>query len=578
MADLNSSPTNEKPNLDALFPELKKSDTALPAPRFMAPAAAAATLLKGTPPSSRAIPPPPSLRGKAAPPPSLRGQPAAPPSRRLSAPPPPSARAALPVQAEEVDAEELLATSPEASAAPLEPIRPVDDDYVDEGPTIALPSPLMGAPVTSRPAPHAPRPSSALPPPSLRTAPPNGATRLPPLPSAPLSSRPSVPGATKLPPLPSAPVTQRPSAPSASALPPVPAPPSSLLNLTPPSAPKAPAPAMPPVYTEEEEAVVHAPVSSRASRASAAASLAAGSGAVRAYVPPTGLPPASRPSALETMPVSRAHSLVPTAASVPPPALPQAGKRSRGGLAALGAVAALAVLGGLGFAAVKGSSALGLGSASTGTMSVTVAGPGGAKVDGLRVLVDGAVKCESAPCRLSDLSTGTHFVSAEASGFAATAARAVSVERGGDATIHFDLVANGPAKVAAEPQAKPEAKAAALNDLEPEARPTRATETRPLERTAGAAAKAEPKKADAKKDEAQKTIAGNAGEMGTLNINSIPMANVVLDGRPMGSTPLVGLKVSPGPHSVMFIHPEHGRKSSGTTVKAGGTATVAVRF
>ena len=45
MADLNSSPSNEKPNLDVLFPELKKTDTALPAPRFMAPAAAAATLL-----------------------------------------------------------------------------------------------------------------------------------------------------------------------------------------------------------------------------------------------------------------------------------------------------------------------------------------------------------------------------------------------------------------------------------------------------------------------------------------------------------------------------------------------------
>ena len=62
MADLNSSPSNEKPNLDVLFPELKKTDTALPAPRFMAPAAAAATLLKGVPPSARAVPPPPSLR------------------------------------------------------------------------------------------------------------------------------------------------------------------------------------------------------------------------------------------------------------------------------------------------------------------------------------------------------------------------------------------------------------------------------------------------------------------------------------------------------------------------------------
>ncbi|MCE7891381.1 MAG: hypothetical protein DYH12_17065, partial [Sorangiineae bacterium PRO1] len=138
MADLNSSPSNEKPSLDVLFPDLKKSDTALPAPRFMAPATAAASLLKGAPPSARVVPPPPSLRK---PPPSVK-------------PPPPSARGAHVAPPEELDVEELLATSPEASPAPLEPIRPVDDDddeSVDDGPTVAMASPLPSVPRLSQP-------------------------------------------------------------------------------------------------------------------------------------------------------------------------------------------------------------------------------------------------------------------------------------------------------------------------------------------------------------------------------------------------------------------------------------------
>jgi serine/threonine-protein kinase len=65
---------------------------------------------------------------------------------------------------------------------------------------------------------------------------------------------------------------------------------------------------------------------------------------------------------------------------------------------------------------------------------------------------------------------------------------------------------------------------------------------------------------------------------GTLNINSIPVSNVILDGRPMGSTPKVGLSVSAGNHTVVFVHPEHGRKTRVVNVPAGGAATAAVRF
>lgn len=69
-----------------------------------------------------------------------------------------------------------------------------------------------------------------------------------------------------------------------------------------------------------------------------------------------------------------------------------------------------------------------------------------------------------------------------------------------------------------------------------------------------------------------------AGGQGKLNINSIPVSTVILDGRPLGTTPKVGVSVSAGSHTVVFIHPEHGRKVRQVNVTAGGVATAAVRF
>ncbi len=69
-----------------------------------------------------------------------------------------------------------------------------------------------------------------------------------------------------------------------------------------------------------------------------------------------------------------------------------------------------------------------------------------------------------------------------------------------------------------------------------------------------------------------------ASGKGTLNINSIPVSNVILDGKPLGQTPKVGVSVSPGAHTVIFVHPEHGRKAKSVTVEAGKTAAAIVRF
>jgi len=65
---------------------------------------------------------------------------------------------------------------------------------------------------------------------------------------------------------------------------------------------------------------------------------------------------------------------------------------------------------------------------------------------------------------------------------------------------------------------------------------------------------------------------------GTLNINSIPVSKVILDGKPLGSTPKVGISVPAGSHTVVFIHPDKGKKTVSVTVKGGETKTAAVKF
>jgi hypothetical protein len=68
-----------------------------------------------------------------------------------------------------------------------------------------------------------------------------------------------------------------------------------------------------------------------------------------------------------------------------------------------------------------------------------------------------------------------------------------------------------------------------------------------------------------------------AVERSTLTITSTPPSNVVLDGRPLGLTPHE-LGVSPGPHSVVFIHPVKGRKSLRVEATAGKPAVATVSF
>ncbi len=94
--------------------------------------------------------------------------------------------------------------------------------------------------------------------------------------------------------------------------------------------------------------------------------------------------------------------------------------------------------------------------------------------------------------------------------------------------------------------------------------PTHKTPTAPVALTTPAPTKTAPPKP--------------AAGQGTLNANSIPVSSVIVDGRPMGTTPKMGLSVAAGTHTVVFVHPEHGRKVVTVNVAAGQTATAATRF
>lgn len=65
-----------------------------------------------------------------------------------------------------------------------------------------------------------------------------------------------------------------------------------------------------------------------------------------------------------------------------------------------------------------------------------------------------------------------------------------------------------------------------------------------------------------------------AGE-GTLNLNSMPSSAVIVDGRPVGQTPVLGLTVAAGNHTIMFMNADQNlKKTLRVSVKNGETKAV----
>jgi serine/threonine-protein kinase len=65
---------------------------------------------------------------------------------------------------------------------------------------------------------------------------------------------------------------------------------------------------------------------------------------------------------------------------------------------------------------------------------------------------------------------------------------------------------------------------------------------------------------------------------GTISVNAIPRAEVFIDGRAFGTTPMVSLPIAPGTHTVVVAHPERGRLARVVEVLPGESEVVAFRF
>ena len=65
---------------------------------------------------------------------------------------------------------------------------------------------------------------------------------------------------------------------------------------------------------------------------------------------------------------------------------------------------------------------------------------------------------------------------------------------------------------------------------------------------------------------------------GRLNANAQPWAQVLVDGRPIGDTPLANVAVPVGDHEVTFRHPQLGERRQRITVQAGTLTRVSASF
>jgi hypothetical protein len=65
--------------------------------------------------------------------------------------------------------------------------------------------------------------------------------------------------------------------------------------------------------------------------------------------------------------------------------------------------------------------------------------------------------------------------------------------------------------------------------------------------------------------------------MCALQLNAIPSAEVLLDGRRLGPTPRMAVEAVPGTHTLMFLT-DDAKKVVTIACKAGETKTVAVKL
>ncbi len=175
------------------------------------------------------------------------------------------------------------------------------------------------------------------------------------------------------------------------------------------------------------------------------------------------------------------------------------------------------------------------------------------------VFVDGHEVCGALPCELPE-SSGNHWVSIRAAGYAAPD----PVQVTGSVPVHFTLRKKPASLATPAPQAPATLPAASATTNPTPA----ATEVAKLPEEAPSAA------APAPVHHPARTYWHAPAK---LSFYSRPSALVLLDGRPLGSTPRLGVKVSPGHHNVLFVHGSR-RVARSAYAARGHTRTVSAHF
>lgn len=209
----------------------------------------------------------------------------------------------------------------------------------------------------------------------------------------------------------------------------------------------------------------------------------------------------------------------------------------------------------------------------SGSLRIEVRAADGAPIEQVDVYIDGQKRCDRAPCEVTDLLPGARAIKAVTPQLAVAGPANEIVEAGEEKAVTLTLADAKPISTqephAGSPPGSPEDQEVSLgneggDDPQPAAVPTETTAPQPESPPAASGAPPSSPKVNEK--------------IAFVNVNSIPVTKVLIDGRPIGTTPKLRVPVAPGSHKVQFIHPNLGRKTISVTLSAGETKTVSTRF
>ena len=197
---------------------------------------------------------------------------------------------------------------------------------------------------------------------------------------------------------------------------------------------------------------------------------------------------------------------------------------------------------------------------------------------GAKVLVDGTER-GVAPVTITDLAPGEHRVELQTEGVTA-AKHTVVVQAGGTASL---VVPIGPAASAGPVSGWVSVKAPFTMEIREHGRLLGTTDT---DRLMIAAGRHEldfvSEQLGYRSTRVLQVAPGKTASItldlpqGVVNLNAAPWAEVWIDGRRVGETPIGNLSVSIGPHEIVFRHPQLGEKRQAISVTLGAPMRLSV--